>query len=572
MKHFLNGVEIAPRNLTDIGIVSDFTDNPDELQLNVDKVILPREARTIIESHINSQGVFEGIPYTVETNAGIILEYYVDLTERAVFRSYDIEVKIKKRKGLDNFFDRANGTTFNLMASKGVNFGVFDIPYVIVKDNAVELGISVAISLYIMTKEFIQAAYQTGQLAGQLIQAIVLNINAGGPIVPVNQIVSLSVQFAAQLAYTIAVLVAVKKLAEDLLEIVFPKVRYFKGSKVRTLIEQGCQYLGFNFESNLLDNLSGLTVLPVPLRPKDGSFFDFLQNDLNFAFNYGYPTSQDTTATLGELVKAVEDTFNARTRVLNGTVQIERRDYWQNVTQNGIVPALVLQDDRQDEYTLNTEDAWKRYFITYRVDFTDIHTADDYESTDAEYSTEALSPINSDLITIKGLNEVAIPFAMGRRKDKLNWIENLLKELLDFIDSVVSFFGGNSSTAALIENRIGVLQISSQYFGTTKLLYTVAGKQPANYKDIIKAGALWNNYHYINQIQINDYLVRENVRTRISDADFVNLLNNNFAEVDGVVVEILRIEYIDDKSFAQITYKQPFNYADGTVETLVINE
>jgi hypothetical protein len=140
------------------------------------------------------------------------------------------------------------------------------------------------------------------------------------------------------------------------------------------------------------------------------------------------------------------------------------------------------------------------------------------------------------------------------------------------IDNVSAVFGGGTNFAAIIENRIGVLVISQQYFGTTKLLYTVSKKQPANYKDYIRASALWNNYHYINQIQLNDYLIRESARVRISNQDFVNLLSNNFAEVEGVIVEILRLEFIDEKSYATITYKQPFNYANGKVTTLTIND
>jgi hypothetical protein len=574
MKHFLNDIEIAPRNISDIGIISDWTDNPDELQLNVDKLVLPREGLTIIQDHISTQGVFEGIPYKVELESGIVLEYYVDLTANPVFRSYEIEVKIKKRLGKDNFFDRASGTTFELLNAKGVQFDLIEVPYVIVKDNALELGVSLGISLYVMTKELIQASYQTAIIASQLIQAIVLNINAGGPIVPINVIVSLSVQFLAQIAYTVAVLVAVIKLGQQLFELIFPKVRYYNATKVKELIKKGCNYLGFNFESTLLDQAPGLTVLPVPLTPKEKSFFDFLQNDLNFAFNKQYPTAQDTTPTLLSLIEAIENWGNARTRVINGTVYIERRDYWQLITPNAITPALVLQDDRQDEYTLNLEEVWKRYYISYRVDYSDIYTADDFDSTDAEYSTEPTNVINADLVTIKGLNEVQIPFALGKRKNSLNFVEKVAKEFLELIDSVASFFGGGTNYSALIENRIGVLVISQQYFGTTKLLYTTgqSGKQPANYKDFIRASALWNKYHYINQIQINDYLIRETARVQISDVDFVNLLNNNYAEINGVIVEILRLEFIDARSYATITYKQPFNYADGKVETLIINE
>jgi len=571
MRHFLNEVEIAPRNITEIGVINDFTDRPKELEINVDKLILPREALTIIQNHINTIGIFEGIPYRIELESGININYYVDLTESAIFRDYEIEVKIKRRNALDNFFDKANGSTFELMNSQGVIFNSFDTPYLIVKDNAAELGISLAITLFIMVKELIAAIRDLATAISDLIQAVTPNATLP-PLPPLGAIIALVVTVVAQLVYTIVLLLAVIKLGQQLLELIFPKIRYFLACKVKELLLKGSQFLGYTFQSTLLDALPGLTILPVPLRKKNGSFFDFLQNDLNFAFNKGYPTASDSTPTLGSLFTAIEDQLNARTKVINGVVYLERRDFWQNMAASAILPALVLQDKRTDEYTLNTAEAWKRYYIHYAVDFEDVHTVDDFDSTDAEYSTEPLNVINADLVTIKGLQEVNIPFALGKRKDKLNWIENVAKGVFDVIDELINFLGGNSSLGSLIENRIGSTQIGAQYFGVTKMLYTVNGKQPANYKDFIRASRLWANYHYINQIQINGYLIKESARTKISNLDFVNLQINNFAEINGVPAEILRIEFIDAKSYAIISYKELNNYALGKVQTITINE
>jgi len=566
MRHFLNDIEIAPRNLFDIGVISDFTDRPSELELNVDKLILPREGMSIIQQHIATQGVFEGIPYRVEMEPGITLEYYVDLTEEAVFRSYEIEVKIKRRKGKDQFFERADGTSFELMAKKGVQFQFIDIPYVIIKDNQLEVGLSLGISIFVLTKELIQNI----QALAQLVAAFVASLGVSGS--SFGLIASLALQVLAQLAYTIAILIALLKLAQSFFELIFPKVRYFQASKVKELILKGCQYLGFGFDSTLLNSISGLTLLPVPLVKEKDSIFDFIQNDLNFAFTKGYPTAQDTTPLLGDLIRAVENQFNAKTRVINGIVFIERRDFWQNLSTNAILPALALQDQREDQYILNTNEIWKRYYIRYQLDYSDTHTLDFYDPTDAEYSTEPLNVLNADLVSIKGLNEVIIPFALGRRKEGLNWLEKLAKGFFEVIDGLTGIFGGGTNYAGQIENRIGVLIVSQQFFSITKLLYTIGGKQPANYEDFLAAKNLWKNYHYINQIQLNDYLIRNDIEATISPSDFINLLNNNYADVNGIVVEILRIEWIDEKSIAKITYKEPFDYADGKVSTLVINE
>ena len=110
MRHFLNGIEIAPKNLDDIGVTTDFTDNPDINQITVSSVILPREAKDIIKNHIQNVGLFEGIPYQVETG-GLTFEYYVDMIDGIKIKEHEIEVNIKKRKSLDDFFERAKGSS-----------------------------------------------------------------------------------------------------------------------------------------------------------------------------------------------------------------------------------------------------------------------------------------------------------------------------------------------------------------------------------------------------------------------------------------------------------------------------
>ena len=122
MKHFLNDIEVTPRNVLNIGLNSDFTGRPETLNLDVDTIILPRKGRDLVLEHIQNVGLFEGIPYRIQTEDGTNLNYYVDLTDDAKFRDFEVEVKIKKRLGQDSFFDNANGTSFELMNAKGVQF------------------------------------------------------------------------------------------------------------------------------------------------------------------------------------------------------------------------------------------------------------------------------------------------------------------------------------------------------------------------------------------------------------------------------------------------------------------
>jgi hypothetical protein len=571
MRHFLNDIEITPRNRTEIGVISDFSDNPEILSINVDSLILPREAYDIVKQHIQTVGLFEGIPYRVEMASGISLEYYVDLTENPIFRNFECELKIKRRLATDSFFDRANGTSFELMAKKGINFTVFDIPYVIVPDDQVILALITAVTLFSMTQALIQAIKDLSTTISQGIQATTPSVSLAGPVPDIGDIIAFALNVAAQVIYVAGLLLATVNLATKLFELIFPKVRKFKGSLLNTLLTQACGYLGYDFQSTLLS--LPYTYLPVPLIKNRKSIWDYLPDALsNDYFNKGYPSSSDTTPTIGQLISALEDTFNARTKVVNGVVYFERRDYWQNITTNNMQPAMVLQSDRDDQFTYNMEEMWKRYYIHFQLDPMDFHTMDTiYDYHNAEFSCEPVNVVNSDLVNIKGLNDVNVPFALGARKNRLTVTEKLVKGLFQVIDALTGVFGGGTNFAASIDARIGVLMISQEYFGVTKLMYTIGGKQPANYLQLLSGSALWYNYHYINEMQLNGWKIKSDVRVRIMESDFVNLLDNNYAEIDGLMCEILRLECIDERSFAQITYRIPDQFAVGKVSTLVID-
>jgi hypothetical protein len=570
MKHYLNGVEVAPRNVLEIGLITDYTGNPEMLQVDTDTIVLPREAMDIIMQHVATQGVFEGIPYTLEVG-NIQLDYYVDLTESFAIRDFEVEVKIKKRKGFDNFFENADGLSFELMAKKGVNFNFVNLPYLIIPENQTEIGLTLSLAIYSLTREAIQATRDLVSATEKLIRAVTPNVSLV-PVPPLGEIIALSVAVVAQLAYTLAIYVALIKLVRQLQELIFPKVRYYKGATIKELIKKGCEYLGYTLDSNLLNLWDKLTIMPVPLIKDKRSVFNFIQNDLNFSFTKGYPTAQDTVSTLGELINAVETWFNAKTKVFNGVVQIERRDYWKNITTNTTLPALNLQSDRQNEYRFNTEEAWKRTYIHYQVDYADTHTLDKFDPTDAEYSTEPLNVINEDLVSIRGFNDVNIPFALGVRKDELSYIEIFGRTFLQLADSIIGLFGVDLNFTSLITDRLGVTQISSQFFGVTKVLYAVNGRQPKNYVDKIKASNIYNLYHKINEINVNGFKVYNDAPMRLNPQEFISLLDNNFAYINGALCEILTVRFTDEQSQAVISYREPFNYAEGKVEILTIND
>lgn len=579
MIHYINGVEITPRNRTEIGFVSDFTGNPEVLSVNTDTLILPREARDIIAAHIQSVGIFEGLPYSINS-AGITLEYYIDLVDGVKVRNHEIEVKIKRKKHLDNFRDAAEGTSFEYMVSKGVAFDSYKVPYFIIKDNQAELALQLALSTYVMTKELIQAVKDTATAISNVVNASI-PILIPIPIPNTGAIIQAALLAAAQIIYTAAVLVALIKLGTQLLLLLFPPKRNLLGTSFNELMRKSCAFLGYQYES---DTISDEWVLcPVPLIRDRESIFETEAINIGASFNKGYPSSSDTTPTLGSFIDALETMFNAKLFVINNVVRIERRDWLQNLSSTSIQPSLALQGDRDDEYTFMTQsgEIWKRYYLKYQTDFSDLHTLDAecYDAHDAEYSTEPTFAItNPDMVLIKGLNEVNIPFALARRKDNLNWLEVTAKGFFTLIDKVTGVFGGGTSLVSKIEDRKNCMQISQQFFSVTKVLHAKMGAfkalsyvQGPDYLTKIGATGLWDTFHYINAIDQNDFILKDNIRVRLSAQEFVTLQQVNYAEINGVVCEILKIEWIDERSYAQITFKERTNWAAGKISVLKIN-
>ena len=579
MRHLLNGIEVSPRNRDSIGVVSDFTGNPDVLSLNVDTLILPREANQYIKTWIQNNGLFLGIPYTVEMDGNITLDYYIDLSDssaKPIIRQHEIEVKLKRRNGSDTFWEKARGTSFDLMIKDNPTY--FDtkrLGYIVVRDDAAMMAFQLSVSIFMMTIQLVQSIKD---FADRLAETTTTPLQG-------------AIKWVIQIIYWISVLAAIISLLSQLFPILFPRIKYFKGLYYSEIFNKGCQFLGDTpLPSDTIFNVQpGWFTLPVPLNEDNDSFFEGISNDLADPKNKPTCSASDTTPTFGAWLDEVLKQFNAKLFIdpVNKTVRIEKRDWLDSQTSLQIDPALNIQPDRDEQFTYNTEETWKRYYISYTLDYTDAHTVDGkmFARHQAEYSTENNVPTtNADLVTIKGLNEVRINFAMGAPKGKLSFIELLAIPFFALADSVTSTFasigiGNATNYVAQVLDRINVLKVSNEYFGITKSLYVKQAPAGGNkvsldsqfYDTIYSATALWDEFHYINFIANNDYIIHEEARIRLRQSQFVSLQNNNYIFTNNKWCEVLRIEWIDEKSAATITYKEPLDWANGKVTLLKIN-
>ena len=565
MKHYINGVEIRPVNAENMGIKWDFTGNAEQSELNYDSLILTNDAYKSIMEHVNnSVGIFEGVPYTVEIGT-FTFECFIDLTNASKFSDSEMECQIRLRNSFSWFIERANNTTWeSINLQQGITGG-FKVPYIIVKDNQVELLLMLSISTYTMTRELISAIRDLVVIiTAPTIQASTPNAGVA-PSMDTGDIVALVLKIAAQAIYTTAVALALTSNVLKLIELFVPKVRYFNAMKVKDLLTQGSAFLGKQFESTALDGLQGMTILPVPLQRTNKSIFDYYVGDLVSQFNKHYPTAMDySVSTVGGLFEEIRKAINGKIFINGNTVRLERRDYNWTISNKTFKNTLNIQSKRENQRTYNFGETWKRYLLHYNYDTSDSHTMDKISGQIVEKSTEPITTINSDIVTIKGYADVNIGLSLGYRKNDLNFVEKRLLEFAELADSVANFFGANSSLSDKITGRIGVLQISQQHFSNTKLLYTIGGKQPQNFADYIGADALYNKFHFINEVKDNFKSIEEStIPFAPIQLEALNENNVMFDE-DGNELEILNFEWINGAHQAKVELAEKSNLAFNT--------
>jgi hypothetical protein len=563
----INGVSHRPDKAEGIKFHISFTDPISELELGVNRVTLNNQAYDELNRFKSTQGFHEGIPYDITIRTPLkdyTLNYFIDLTENAIFRDSDCEVTVRKRNGYGAFMDQADGLSYEALNLIKPITGILDVKYIIQRDDQEAKLITLILASIILTK----ALNDQLKALADILSEIGSGIGA----------IAGALKAIYMILYTIALVASLIKMVKDIMGIIFPLVRTFKANTVQNLIKQGVEYLDYRngkkykLSSTLLQEISKMTVLPVPLQKVNKSIFLFDINSLNKSFTKGYPTALDTTPTVGSLIRAVCTTFNAVVRIIDGVVHIERKYYWKNLAGTTIHNTLSLQATRENQREYNTGDTWKRYELLYRLDPSDVHTLDNVSVTDSEWSTDVISPINADLKLVKGLQKKEIPFSYGIPKRELSFVEKRVQTVAKLADNVINTLGGNSNLQSLIEGRIGVLQISQQHYTVTKLLWIQSGKIPTNYENFTRTGNILAKYHTTNKVKENFKRI-ESTEVPFSNFQFDLLYKNNFVKdsVTGNELEILNFDWSPELASASIEYAVSASNEAKNIKTTVIN-
>ena len=550
IRYYLNGTECNPKNKDSVNYVFDFSDRQlRELELSVDTLEFVREDFDAIKQWLDLYGRFVGMPLDIKYSNGTIVKYLLDFADsNFVMQERGCKVKLKRYKSTDNFFDNADGLSFGLI--KWNPSDLKEVDYVIIPEQQGSYYISLALATFALAQELYKAIQEIAESVADLTKALVpVGLPIPGP--DWGAIAVAAIKLAARIAYALAIVIALAKLGIEIINLIFQPIRQFKAVTYQKLIKKGCEYLGYTLESNLLTSLGALTVLPVPLKPKQPNWFYQLLGVATNGYTNGYPSSRDTIQTLGQAIRAIENTFNAKTIIIDGVVKIEHETYFEQTPNTSFLSSFNLQDKLQSEYKTNADEVFKRMVVQYRVDPSDFNTFDDTYRNIYEVSSEVLTSPNKSYELIKGFDLIDIPFARGTSKGDLNFLEDAAKAYAKALDK---FTGGNLT--AKIEARKNVLQISSQYFGVTKLLWMQGSKLWPDQTLKIGAQAIAQQYWYSRYIENIQRDIYENIPIAMTEEQLFSLMQNNFQVLDnGLVAEFWNVQWSELQNYATATIR-----------------
>lgn len=561
-KYFLEGVEVKPVDSDAIGFTFEFDEDLAQLALNVTDVKFNTLAAAMVESHIVNVGLQNIMRFTAQQfsdnnlQVSETLNYFIDfLDESPVFDDHGVEASVVLEGGIRHFYKMANSATYSLINDYINMPDPKDVPCVVVPRDQRMRAILAIIMIAIN-------AVALANIVQKWIAAIAL---ASG----VTTIPASVASIAALVVETATVLASLVLAAADIFRIMFPKKRYLKAYSLLQLVEIGIEFLnhrfGFNYtlSSNLLNARKREYILPVPARRENESIFEDNWLDTSDSVtNYGYPSALDgDLASFGGVIQYIRNKFNAQLRIIGDTVYIENKDFFQDIASTTIDVTLNNLANWSRRWTFNTNESWKRYLLSYKLDGTDVNTFDKVDGVSAEFSTEPLGPASDD-VSLQRFVDVMSSTALGRRKESLTTGEQAVANILGGIDAIINIFaqlGGNSGGSNLasgILERKGYLQISDPHFGVPKSLWLDSGgKQPENYLNFIGMKQIFYDYHQNNQVKENNKRVYMDVRTRMSPSQFLSIVNNNYVyDQNGVLLEITSMDWVNESRIATISF------------------
>lgn len=567
IRHYIDKTDYGePRNWRDLEITIDWLKKVDTGAINVSDLSFAFEAKTYLTQRIlngisGGIGIFEGEPYKIvvgdQENPEFVFDGYLDFTEdMTVIGEEELVCSLKKTKGQDWLNDVADSFSFAYLYDQGVvtNSDFVRVPYVI---NYIPDGMQVLIlsmSIYMMTKELIENVEKLAETVADIANAstpvvgVSVGIGAGAVTAwDLGDWVMVALKALARIAYIIAMTVAIINLIDEVINQFLPKKRYHIGMSFKRMFERGCQHLGMTFQSTIPE----LDWIHIPRKDKKGGS----------SGERGFPSNSEPIYVFGDLIREMKKKFNADYRIKNNVFIFERQDKFKYPSPYQMPDFFVDQDRLLDPRKHNADEIIANYNIYWALDIQDQNTLDVVDGRVFQAITSPIATKNTELVVIKGLAEIQIPFSMGLRKDNLTTVEKILKTLASVVDGLTGIFGGGTNYGSRIEARVGSLLMSSHFLTSGKVVKMSGSRLAMDQRTILDARQLWENYHFINSFALyngihNQYLRFEKQPVPMTIEEFAILMENNQAtDAIGNEYEIEKVVYNPYKTTALIDYR-----------------
>jgi hypothetical protein len=555
IRHYTDNQNLGePRNWPELEITFNWVDNKEEGAVKTTQLeFVGRQRKYLAERLMNGLtggvGIFEGIPYRIEVGQegapSFVFDGYIDGASDTTFIGREeIIANIKRKAGDDWLNDVADSFSFAYLYSIGeiTSSNFVKVPYII---NYVPDGtqfILLSMSLYMATKELIENTKELSELIGQTVNAAtpVVGVGAGvGAVVvtawDLGDWIMYAIYVIAKIVYIVAITVAIVKLIQQVLEQIFPKQREHLGMSIFDLAKKGAEHLGLTLQSSLLEEKRDW--IYIPQKDKKGGTTG----------ERGYPTNTDPIYTFGDFIRVYKSIFNADYKIIDGVFIFERRDYWQQ-TSGLTLPGIFNDQERLlNRFSPNTSEFIANYNIHWAYDTQDQNTLDDTTGLTFQAITKPNTVTDQKLVNMKGLAEISIPFALGKRKNSLTALETFAKGVFQVVDNITGIFGGGTNFTNKIENRVGSLLLSSHFIAVGKIVKMQGNKLDTDQREKLAAKRLWEGYHYINSFAEvngvhNQWLKYPKLRMPITEEQLRTILGNNFLnspEGKRAMIEIL---------------------------------
>lgn len=581
-RFYINGQLVNPPiDWMDMAILATFENDSPEANITTTGITFVNEEAVLIRNWIAggvtgaTDGIFQGIPFKIQvansSNVFDTFEGYLDLTDDfSEISPVKVTCKIAKIAGINNFSERAEGVTYNYLEELGVftSADYTDCPYVREREFEFLEFAMLSLTTFLLGREL---ADTIRRLSTDI--ANIVAHTTGGATGPAAAAIYAIAVAALNIIYAALMVIYLLQLIRELISYLFNPTRIHKGITLRKALEKACNHMGYMFSSSITD-LDDVVYLPTKSKPgRLAPIFNTPIMPSLGAVGRGLPNSGDYGYTVGEMFKIAIDCFDARLtiRKINGsdTVCLEpvkNTAFW--------VPSAgyTLPDILDEEKSYNTEDLKANRLISFALDLNDDYTLTNYRGNSYEIITDAITCQDQRMKRLKGLEEVRIPCALPTRKAGLTDFEQVLKTVAQVADSVINFFGGNSSLANYITNRVGMIKVSTDIIQVPKLVKYAGGTLPANYRDIWGAKYLEDTYHHRKSFKRNNY---GNQYRKFADRNipfgftgFLALINYGACAIaTGGVAEFKSIEWVLSSDKARAHFKKKEIYTKNLTET-----